>query len=212
MKTAATGSLATVKVADREYPLVNARLCRLCQYPKRRAVEEAVVAGGTWSQVARSLDPDAGLTARNIRDHFENGHLPIQEEAVQRLADEQAQERGNLVERAVTPVVSHLALCQAIVGRVSQRIAQSDVEPTIRDGVAAAGVLARFEPPAEAVDENTYLQAFILIQEEAHKIMGDAMYGRFAQALNGNTALADLARRWNEAHGLSPTAHRVPAA
>ena len=41
--------------------------------------------------------------------------------------------------------------------------------------------------------------------------MGEQTYTQFAMALNRNAALAELARRWNEAHGLEPTAHGVPA-
>lgn len=77
--------------------------------PLRRTIEEQVVEGRTWAQVARSLPRDAGISVRNVRDHFAHGHLPITAEAVQQLADRQAHERRELVARAAAPVASHLA-------------------------------------------------------------------------------------------------------
>lgn len=91
------------------------------------------------------------------------------------------------------------------MGRVSDQIARGEVVvPTVKDGVAAAAVLAKIERPPMATTETEYLAAFIVLQGEAHQLMGDDMYRAFAQALNRNPVMAELARRWDETNRSDP--------
>jgi len=66
--------------------------------------------------------------------------------------------------------------------------------------VAAAAVLAKCHVPQGDVTEADYTTAFIVIQEEAHRLMGDATYIEFAQALSWNPVLSALAQRWEDSH------------
>jgi hypothetical protein len=90
-------SLAVVRAGGREYPLVSERTCKTCCSEYRRVIERDAVAGRTWKTIIRSLPRDAGLTERNLSDHWRNKHVPVAAEAVQVLAERQSRDHGEMV-------------------------------------------------------------------------------------------------------------------
>ena len=154
-KTPPTGnSVASIKLGGRAYPNVSVPQCRVCRSPMGLAIERAIVIGAGYAATARTF-PEAHLTGRNIEDHFANSHLPLRDEAVRRLQEEDGEQRAHLVEIGAEAVADQLELARLVVGRVRQRVARGEVEPTIRDGLKATEILTR----ALAEDSSTSNQA-----------------------------------------------------
>lgn len=157
MPAPANASLARIEVAGRSYPVVTESRCRVCSSEQRERIEEETVSGKPWHAVAAALDPDAGINARNVRDHFANGHLPVKAATVQALADRQAHQRGEVVEQAVTVAVDFLDFCRTVVGDVNKQVLTGETRPTVRDALAASALLAQYEPAPSPRTKSTKL-------------------------------------------------------
>ena len=198
MPAQANMGLATVRVGGHEYPLISERACKTCCSPHRDIIERDCVGGRAWSAIIRSLPDDAGLSERNLSDHWRNGHLPVEAVAVNELAERQAEQRGAVVEEAAKKVVDYLDFAQTVVGRVNQRVATGDIEPSVNDALRAADLLARYQPETTAVDEADYLRAFMAYHETAAQIMTAEQFQEFGRRLDANAKLRELARRYDE--------------
>lgn len=198
MTVQANLSLASVRLGGRAYPWRAEARCMVCRSPHRLEVEERTVAGDSWKSIADSLPDNSGLSERNLADHFRNGHLPVQDAAVVRLAEQQAEERGEVVEAGAAVVVSHLDFARAVVGRVRQRLVDGEIEPDLRDGLRATELLLRYEPVDEA-DQVAWTQAIMAYHDTAEQIMDPEAFQRFTQALSENPILSELVRRHESA-------------
>lgn len=197
MPQSANSSVAKVRVGGHEYPAVTERTCYTCASPFRAQIEEQAVAGRTWARIVESLPSDAGLTPRNLADHWKNGHLPVVEATVQALVERQAEDRGGVVESAVAGVLEHLDFARVIVGRVRQRVASGELEPDIGDALRAADLLARYDTEPDT-NEDDYLQAFIAYNDEAAEVMTAEQFAKFGERLGQNQILHALAQEWDQ--------------
>ncbi len=188
-----------MRVGGREYPHVSERTCKTCSSQYRDLIEQETVGGRTWKAISRSLPDDAGLTQRNLADHFRNGHLPVAAEATQLLAERQAEERGAVVEIGAARIVDYMEFAQAVMGRVNHRVAAGEVEPGISDGLRAADLLARYDP-GPTMSEADYAQVLMIYADTAKAVMTSEAHQEFVARLDTNQALQDLAQRWDEIH------------
>jgi len=95
--------------------------------------------------------------------------------------------------------VDYVDFCKAIVGTVNRRVAAGEVEPTVRDALAAATVLARFDP-GPPVSEDDYVQGFIAYHESVAEVLTPAQFQDLAQRLADHPVLAALAEQWDANH------------
>ena len=201
MNQAANASIARVRVGGRDYPAVSEPRCRVCcSNDFRLRVENEIIAGRTWSMIAGDLPTEAELTARHIGDHYRNGHMPVQEATVVRAIEQQAEERGEPYEAVVEASAAHLDLCRAVVGRVNQRIVVGTLEPGVRDAIAAAALLAKFDPGPPDTSERDVLEAFTAYHDTARELLSPEMFREFGHRLSANPLLARLAEAWDAAH------------
>lgn len=191
--------VAKVRVGGREYPLVSQRNCKVCCSPYRHRVEEQSVAGRTWRAIAADLPEDAGLSPRNVSDHWRNEHLPVVAEATQVLAQEQAAERGDVVAVGAVRAAEYIGFARALVGRVNQRLVTGDVEPTIRDGISAAQLLATHGPHT-SIDDSFFAEALSIVYQTVRDIMTSDQYEDFTRRLDGNERLQEVAALWESAN------------
>lgn len=141
-------SLASIRVAGREYPATGTSRCGTCSHPERESIERNLVRGWSPATIAASLPPDRTLTARQIGDHF-RGHLPIKDEAVQRFRQQEADVRGEVVDEGAEQVVTALEFARRVMVKVDTRLASGDLLPGVTDGLRAAQVLAEHEDAVE---------------------------------------------------------------
>ena len=97
-------SVISYRLGGRESPMVSVGSCKVCQSPQRIKIESDIIAGRTWGMIEKSIkvvDPDCDLTGRNIRDHYHNGHLPLEQEAGRRIIERRATQRGADIEKGL---------------------------------------------------------------------------------------------------------------
>ncbi len=197
MSAHANASLASITVGGRSYPIVDVPGCRCCQHPARWEIEQQIVAGRMWANIARDLPEDSGLTARNIKDHYTNGHLPITEPAVVEHIERQSKERGEALAPSVEKVADSLGFATTVLTRVNERLTAREIEPSVRDGLAAAEHLARYSPYDTSADEADYFAAFIRYHECARQIMSGDEFLAFGRMLNADPTLKALSAKCN---------------
>lgn len=165
MSAPGVNGLASMSIGGRVYPLVSAPGCKTCGSKYRREIEAALVRGFSLAQILRHLPGDHGLVERNLRDHLRSAHLPLTSVAVQKLAEEEAEERGRVVEAGADVLASHAAFARAVIGRVRERVAKGEIEPDIRDALVATKLLFEFEGDPSAVDHEGLVQAMARLME-----------------------------------------------
>jgi hypothetical protein len=172
MTTHANAGLATIRVAGRLYPARYGANCKTCRSPHRQQIEEGLVAGEPYSAIVDELPAGHDLSARNLRDHWLNDHLGMMEPAVERFREQLAAERGEVAERGVTQILDYLGFVRGVLSKAHARLQAGELQPSIKDGLAAAKLLAALESPPDAAAMVDHWREVILIwREEVSKLM-----------------------------------------
>ena len=191
MTAAANASLATATVGGRVYPVRTVAHCHTCVSASRREIERLVVQGLPYKAILQRLPDDSGLSEDSIRRHVKAQHLPIHDEAVKRLREQDAVERGEIVAEAAQAEVNHLSFARGILGQVQRRLANGEIEPDLRDGLAAARHLAAFDAEV-GFETDAYFKAIRVIMDEAKTVMTASQWSSFSVRLTSNPALRQL--------------------
>jgi len=191
----ANADLVTVEMDGIASPLSSVPQCYVCASKYRDEVESHLAAGRTYKAISAILPPDADLTPRNLRDHYANGHLDLDAPAVQRASHWQEQALQVAREPLVAAKAAHLGFAHAVLGRVAQRLDSGDVEPDIRDGIAAAKLIAATEAAAgEQAGIEDYVTAMVALIEVVRETVPAPMFVEIGQSLTRHPILKELAR------------------
>jgi hypothetical protein len=166
MTVRANAGLATIRVGGRLYPARRVSNCRTCMSPHRQQIEEGLVAGEPYSAIVTGLPEGHDLSARNLRDHWLNDHLGLMEPAVERFREQLAAERGEVAEQGVTQILDYLGFVRGVLAKAHARLQAGEVEPSIKDGLAAAKLLAVLDPPPEVHALVEHWREVVLIWRE----------------------------------------------
>lgn len=200
----ATTSIANVHLGGRDYPVVRVNSCLTCQSPYRTEIESMALDGKSWSTIIGSIPPDSGLTARNIADHWSNGHLPVRDAAVAAHLEHEASRLQTEMEPAVAQIVDELDFARALLDIANNRMASGELAPDIKDALKAVDLLARYSPIEISVTtESEFREAFVAIDEHAKEVMTPAQYTQFGELVCANETISRLAAAWDErnSHG-----------
>lgn len=201
MPAASNQSVASISVGGREYPLVSEPTCRTCQSPHRRFIEAEAVAGVAWHAIVDRLPDNAGLTARNLSDHFRNQHLPVAAEGVRLLAERDAHEVGETVALGANGVADYLNFARQVVGRVNRRVVSGEVEPSVNDAIRAAQLLSQYDVREEETAPQDYVRGFVIYCEVAQELMGPDLFRDFVHRLARHPVLRQLLAEAGDATG-----------
>ena len=191
----ANADLVTVEMDVIASPLSSVPQCYVCASKYRDEVESHLAAGRTYKAIAAILPPDADLSPRNARDHYANGHLDLDAPAVQRASRQQEQELLAVREPLVQAKAAHLSFAHAVLGRVAQRLDSGEVQPEIRDGIAAARLLAQTEEAAgQQAKIDDYVTAMGALIDTVREHVSDETFTKIGRALARDPIIRDLAR------------------
>jgi hypothetical protein len=191
----ANASLVAVEMDGASTPLSSIPQCRTCGSKYRNVVERHLGEGRTYMAIAALLPPDADLSPRNLRDHYANGHMNLDAPAVQRASQQQGQALQTAREPLVQTKTNHLSFAHAVLARVAERLDSGEVEPEIKDGIAAAKLIAATE--AAAGDRNQiedYVTAMVALIDVVREIVPAQTFVEIGQSLARNPILKELAR------------------
>jgi hypothetical protein len=151
--------------------------------------------GRTYKSISAMLPLDTDLSPRNLRDHYANGHLDLDGPAVQRASRQQEQALQGAREPLVAAKAAHLTFAHAVLARVAERLDRGEVEPEIKDGIAAARLIAATEAAAgEGSGIEQYVSVLIALIDVVREIVPAQTFVAIGQSLAGNPILKELAR------------------
>jgi len=134
-----------------------------------------------------------GITARHIKSHWTNGHLPITEEVQARL-DQEAEERGRVLEEGVEVVMDGLTLSRRVRDAVVKAVESGELQPNVRDGLAAEALLARAET-GETLDNAAMVRGFMTWIEAIKRHCTSEQIRAIGAEIHDDPALAVLTAR-----------------
>lgn len=147
-------SLVQMKVGGVIRDMVYEPRCKVCNHPSRFSIEEKLVMGHKYIEIARAMSelrnqkPDGEienwpeLEARNIKHHYQQGHVPLDNEMLAEFSKRRAEELGVEYEEAMIPVVDHVVVQKAILQRGYEALAKGDIQPDVKDTLAASKLLS----------------------------------------------------------------------
>ena len=108
------------------------------------------------------------LNGRNVRNHFENGHLPLTEVALAKVKKKQGLRYSEMIEIGANAMSGTLGKAEILVDLATLRLIEDDVRPTIHEGLQAAKLIARAEETASKsrlLSAQTVVEALMRIAE-----------------------------------------------
>jgi len=151
MTVASNSSLVQTEIGNRVVPLKRSPRCRTCRSDVRHDVEIALAQGRPYGEIVGRF-PNAGLTVRNVAEHFRR-HVPVHSTEVRRVVAEHAAQNGEIMQAAVDHQVGLVKMARDVIENVSSRLAAGEIQPSFKDGVAAARLLANYDPVLLERDE-----------------------------------------------------------
>jgi len=187
--------LASVTLDGSSSSVVSIPQCRTCQSPFRDEIEGLLTRGFSYTSIVRSLPVEADLTSRHLRDHVANQHLASDGHMAVRLAKE-ALERGETLDGAVQVLRDDLRLARKTVAAVEARLDAGEIQPDLKEGLAAMALLARYDQQAEEVlDNDRAVQGFNEYWMVTRQIMTADQFAELRVRLTNNPVLQALIGR-----------------
>lgn len=203
----ARSSLVQVKIGNKVYDARSAPRCKTCNHPARMEIETAIAEGWAYTRIAAEysgVEYQDGDRVKNlpeinwqtIRAHFKSGHMPMGVELQRRLSEKRANEIGSRYEEAADRFVDHYVVAQAVLHRGHERLVKGELEPDLKDTLAAAKMLKEIDDAAQgSLDNEAWSQAMEIYFETAQAMMAPDQWQQFVKRLSANPILASLARK-----------------
>jgi hypothetical protein len=191
-------SVVSYRVGGREYAMKTNRQCKVCMSEYRFQIEEHLISGRVYKRIHESLPEDAEISVRNIKDHYNNGHMPLEQAAIRQIVETRAEKVGKRIEDSVDSLVDGMTLAEVVVQKTFDAIAAGEIRPDLKDGLTAAKFLAEMgEYDEGGSDMAAITEAFIVYHEQAEQVMSPEQFEAFGQALKTNPVLKALASRYD---------------
>ena len=200
--------MVQVRIGSRVYDAVYQSNCHTCIHPARMLIEEKILQGYSFRSIAdlyseKTIDDEGGQSLwlpkighMSIYNHFHNGHMPLEAEALRKLSERRAKQIGSRYEEEAGKFVDHMVLAEAVVARAYDRLVLGEIEPEVKDGLAAAKFIAEVEANTNAgLDAEAWSDALTVYFETARMFMDDRTWQEFTIALARNPILRALERR-----------------
>lgn len=176
-------SLASITVGEHAYPYKVEPRCRACSSPGRLAMEKALVRGWTYERIVEEHGT-GGVSARSLRNHVSQGHVPIHAPAVRKAVEEHSQSVSAALAPAIEATAANLSFAHAVVERVRRRLDDGEIEPTVRDGLAAARLIADSDAGSDPAAVEEWQDQLIATLEMVREIMSPEQFADLAARLN----------------------------
>jgi len=142
MAEAQRASAIVLRVRGREYPLKFSSQCNTCKSQFRIDIERDLLIGRTVTSILAGLPEHHGLSPRNVYEHLKGGHSLADSVVMTAIMEEEF--TGDILE-AHGSIVSYMGLLKNVVRLTGEGIQDGAIKVNIKEGVAAAGILAQLE-------------------------------------------------------------------
>lgn len=192
-------SVAMYKMGGRLYPMTAQSHCHVCNSRYRREIEVGIANGHAYAAIQTSIkagDDTFEVSVASMRRHYERGHMPLDTEAVRRKLERRALQRGADLDAGVESLVDGMGLAEAVVQKTFEAIQSGELNPDVKDGLAAATLMERFAPIEASVSTEAYGQAFVVYFDTAQKVMTPGQFEEFGRRLQSDPTLKALIERY----------------
>lgn len=147
-------SIVQVKIGNNVYDAVFEPRCKVCNHPARFTIEEKLLLGNSYPKIARwvsdvrATKPSGEqvdwpeLEARNIKNHYVQGHCPLDAEMMRAFTERRAEELGEDLEESMTTFTDHIVVQKAILSKGYEALVKGEIQPDVKDTLAASKLLA----------------------------------------------------------------------
>jgi hypothetical protein len=177
-------SLASVEIGSESFPYRTEPRCRVCSSPRRLEIERALATGRTYQKIAETFGEPEEINARGVLAHVKRGHVPINAPAVRAVAKARSDEVSEAIAPLIRGAAANLSFAHAVVDRVRIRLESGEIEPNVRDGLAAARLIAECETGSGPLDTNEWQSEFMAVFEVVQAIMTPAQFEEMGDRLN----------------------------
>lgn len=203
----ARSALVKVKIGGKTYDAAQVKQCHTCMHPARREIEQRVLSGSSYRDIAQHYSGTEYVTAGETRvfpdlewmsifTHFKRGHMPVEAAALRQIMDDRAGELSEHYEAETAQLVDGYTFSKQVLQKTQESLLSGDIKPSVSDGIAAARLLRELEADAGGnIDTEVWSQAMTRYFEVAQKIMPTEMWERFAQALAVDPILLAIQKR-----------------
>lgn len=201
-------SIIQIKVGNKTFDAVYEPRCKVCNHPARFSIEEKLLLGHTYLQISkwvsdvRSRKPDGEiedwpeLESRNIKHHFQQGHVPMDSEMMAEYSKRRAEELGLEYEEAMVPVVDHVVVQKAILAKGYEAMVKGEIKPDVKDTLAASKLLGDFEKDKQDTSTIEEWQMFMKLYFEVVKsVVDDDQWRQIAYAIKTNPLMKAMDAR-----------------
>lgn len=156
-----------------DIPVIYEPRCNVCTSPYRNAIEKMLVAGGTFSEIARQFE-FAGIERRSISRHKDK-HLNYEDAGIRQIIERQAFMARQNFEEGKERVITKQAYLQVALQKAYDQLLENISEIPVKDAVSVIEMLQKMESQKYdvQVDElqvqfNAFLQAVKEIVPKEH--------------------------------------------
>jgi hypothetical protein len=192
-------STVTYRVGGRSYPLLSVKGCIVCESTYRVLIENLLLKGASYKAINDHI-PRTGLNEKGnkqitsywIKKHVEGKHLPLEEEARRAIIERQATEM-NLSVIDADKLIDHKTFLKMGIQDVFNRMANREIEPDIKDGIAMSKLIMQMEYDSEErTDDATFHTTIRVLMSAARAIMTSDQYQQYSLTIMNNPEMAQL--------------------
>lgn len=174
--------------------------CKVCQHAERIYLENATHAGYDHSEIVAGLHnplafDGSEITWRNIREHFKNGHVPVNKAEIAETLWKSAEEHGISPEEYSATQMAHVEALDLVVNKFLRRLRDPNVQPDISEGLKAVQMMhaIQIEGGGGVFDPNDMYVALSLMMRHIQTVMMEYIPDDYKAAMTDlrHLALAD---------------------
>ena len=120
--------------------------CLICTHPHRKAIEKMLVVGGfTYSEIERQFADASTPAPRRSVSYHARYCLDYEQEAIRKMLESNAEERGINVETATRRIIMNKSYLQLTVEKGWEALVESNIAPEPKDVHKAIELLDKLE-------------------------------------------------------------------
>jgi hypothetical protein len=177
-------SLASIDVGGQSFPYRIESRCHVCCSSRRLDVERAIAKGVPYQRIGEMFGEPDGINARGVKAHVKRGHMPINAPAVLAVAKARSDEVSEVISPLIQSATSNLGFAHAVVDRVRVRLESGEVQPNVRDGLAAMRLIVECEAASGPADVAEWQTEFIALFDAVKAIMTPVQFDDLSHRLN----------------------------
>jgi hypothetical protein len=130
--------------------------CKVCTSPSRAFIDSLIAKGYPHSQIAdKTYDKDGKKLDRRSVSRHSKRHLPIEQEAIRRILEEEADLLGQNFEEGVKGAITRRGILEVLQRKGFEKVLANDVEMEVKDLIKLAETLERMDQQvsSEQVDQ-----------------------------------------------------------